>query len=70
MANALNSTLTENGDLNNGTDDDNGNVGNIFHPTFQGHTAYYQLVAGAISPAVAGAARNASVAPANPQQVS
>ena len=65
VADALNSTLTEDGQLN-GTDD-NGNVGNIFHPTFQGHTAYYQLVAGAISPA---AANNASTVQANPQAVS
>ena len=69
VANALNSTLTEDGQLNNGTDD-NGNVGNIFHPTFQGHTAYYQLVANAISPPVTGAASNASTAPVSPQAVS
>ena len=69
VANALNSTLTEDGQLTNGTDD-NGNVGNIFHPTFQGHTAYYQLVAGAISPAAAAAASNASTVPVSPQAVS
>ena len=69
VANALNSTLTEDGQLTNGTDD-NGNVGNVFHPTFQGRTAYYQLVAGANSPAVAAAASNASTAPVSPQAVS
>ena len=66
VADALNSTLTQDGQLLNGTDD-NGNVGNIFHPTFEGHTAYYHLVAGAISPAVAS---NASVVPINPEAVS
>ena len=69
IANALNSTLTEDGQLTNGTDD-NGNVGNIFHPTFEGHTAYYQLVTGAISPAVAVAASNANRVPINTQAVS
>lgn len=53
VANALNSTLTQDGQLLDPANDDNGNIGNIFHPTFQGHTAYYKLVAGAISPAVA-----------------
>ena len=67
VANALNSTLTEDGQLLDGGDD-NGNVGNIFHPTFEGHTAYYHLVAGAISPAAV--ASNASVVPINPQEVS
>ena len=78
VADALNSTLTEDGQLVNGSDD-NGNIGNIFHPTFEGHTAYYQLVAGAISPAAAAAAgntsnasntTNAGPAPVIPQPVS
>ena len=47
IAAPLNSSLTSDGDL---TGDDNSNLGNIFHPTFAGHTAYYQLVKDAISP--------------------
>ena len=76
VADALNSTLTQDGQLLSGNatdeDDDNGNVGNIFHPTFKGHTAYYELVAGAILPpvAAAGAASNASATEDNPQAVS
>lgn len=66
VANALNSTLTEDGQLLNGTDD-NGNVGNIFHPTREGHTAYYELVKGAISPA---AASNPGTVQPDPQAVS
>ena len=66
VADALNSSLTQDGQLLDPTDD-NGNVGNIFHPTFQGHTAYYKLVAGAISPAVA---NKASAAHASPLPVS
>ena len=68
VADALNSTLSQDGQLLNGTDDDNGNVGNIFHPTFQGHTAYYRLVAGAISPAAVKS--TASAVPIDPQAVS
>ena len=66
VANALNGTLTDDGQLLNGTED-NGNIGNIFHPTFEGHTAYYHLVAGAISPA---AASNPGTVQPDPQAVS
>lgn len=66
VANTINSTLTQDGQLLDGTDD-NGNIGNIFHPTFQGHTAYYRLVAGAISPAFA---KNATPVLPDPQAVS
>ena len=66
VADALNRTLTQDGQPLNPSDD-NGNVGNIFHPTFEGHTAYYQLVAGAISPPVA---KKPSPVQADPQPVS
>ena len=69
VANSLNSTLTEDGQPVNGTDDDNGNIGNIFHPTFQGHTAYYKLIAGAISPLSASNSSNPRPASVNPQRV-
>ena len=69
VANSLHSTLTQDALLLDGNDD-NGNIGNIFHPTFQGHTAYYKLVAGAISPAAANTATTAGRVPVDPQAVS
>lgn len=51
----LNGTFAGDGSTNDDSDDDsdgdNGNLRNIFHPTFAGHTAYKELIKGAISPA-------------------
>ncbi|KAK4695496.1 hypothetical protein P7C71_g2264, partial [Lecanoromycetidae sp. Uapishka_2] len=52
VAAPLNSTLTSDGNLNGDDNgDDNSGLSNIFHPTKAGHTAYYQLVKDALSPA-------------------
>ncbi len=64
---ALNSTFSSNGDYHNG--DDNSGLFNTFHPTFQGHTTYYHLVAGAIIAPVSNT-NDATFAPINTTTVS
>jgi len=64
---ALNSTFSSDGDYVNG--DDNSGLFDIFHSTFQGHTTYYHLVAGAIVAPVSNT-NDATVAPINTTTVS